>query len=209
MSAFVLVCFAFEAEAKPFRKLIRNRADVRVLVTGMGRRNTERSIAVALQTQRPARVFTCGIAGALNPTLRIGDVVFQTRDGEIAHQLRRAGAKDGAIVCEDRVAITPKEKAALREHTRADAVEMESACIQEACDRQQIVCATVRAISDAAEDELPLDMNKLWTGGKNLNPLKLTFAILGSPHKIPALMRLGKNSAIATRQLARVLREVI
>jgi adenosylhomocysteine nucleosidase len=204
-----LVCFAFEAEAKPFRKLIRNRPDVRVLVTGMGRRNTEHSIALALQSERPARVFTCGIAGALNPALRIGDVVFQTRDEQIAEQLRRAGARKGAIVCEDRVAITPEEKAALRGRTGADAVEMESACIQDACEQKRIVCATVRAISDTADDRLPLDMNKLWTGGKNLNPLKLTFAVLASPHKIPALMRLGKHSAIATRQLARVLREII
>jgi adenosylhomocysteine nucleosidase len=209
MSAPVLVCFAFEAEAKPFRKLIRNRTDVRVLVTGMGRRNTERAIESALNAERPARVFTCGIAGGLDPTLRIGDIVFQTRDEEIAGKLRRAGAKARAITCETRVAITAAEKAALRERTKADAVEMESACIQEACAQQQIACATVRAISDAANDELPLDMNLLWTGGKNLNPVKLTLAILKSPQKIPALLRLGKNSAIATRQLGRVLSRVI
>ena len=34
MSAPVLVCFAVPQEAKPFQRLVRNRDDVRVLITG-------------------------------------------------------------------------------------------------------------------------------------------------------------------------------
>jgi len=209
MSAPVLVCFALEGEAKPFRKLIRDRADVRVLVTGMARRNTERAIQTALKTIQPSHVFTCGVAGALDPSLRIGDVLFETRAKGITERLSAAGAKPGTFTCEDRVAITRAEKAALREQTKADAVEMESAFIQTACAEQIIECATVRAVSDIADDDLPLDFNSLWTPRQKLSPAKLAFAILKAPQKIPALMRLGKNSAFAAEQLALVLAKII
>ena len=75
MSRPVLVCFAVPQEAKPFLKLIGQDRDVRVLVTGMGARNAERSLLATLSTISPQRVFTCGFAGALAPDLQIGDVV--------------------------------------------------------------------------------------------------------------------------------------
>src|SRR4051794_22781139 len=109
MSAPVLVCFALEGEAKPFRKLIRNRADVRVIVTGMARRNTERAIQMAFKTIQPTRVLTCGVAGALDPLLPIGAVLFETRAKGSAEKLLAAGAKPGKFACEDRVAITRAE----------------------------------------------------------------------------------------------------
>jgi adenosylhomocysteine nucleosidase len=209
MSAPVLVCFALEGEAKPFRMFVRYRPDVRVLVTGMAQRNTERAIQAALLSNPPRMVFTCGVAGALDPALKVGDVLFHTRDENLAARLASAGARDGVITCEDHVAVTRAQKAALRERTGADAVEMESAFIQSACSAVGLPCATVRAISDAAHDDLPLDFNLLWTSGQKLSPAKLALAILRAPQKIPALMRLGRSSAFAARQLAQVLSRVI
>ena len=209
MSAPVLVCFALEGEAKPFRRLMRGRDDVRILVTGMARRNTEREIHSALEAATPGIVFTCGVAGALDALLRIGDVLFETAEEQIAEKLRAAGGRAAKFACADRVAITRAEKTALRERTQADAVEMESAFIHEACAKRRIACATVRAISDTADDDLPLDFNLLWTEEQKLSPVKLALAILRAPHRISALIRLGQNSARAAEELARVLTQVI
>lgn len=209
MSAPVLVCFALEGEAKPFRKLIRDRESFRVLVTGMGQRNTERAIASALTEFKPQHAFTCGIAGALDPALQTGDVVFETRDNSLAEKLAHAGARRGAIACTPRVLITRAEKAALRELTKADAVEMESAFIQTACAELGIPCATVRAISDTANEDLPLDMNLLCDAEQNLSSAKIAFAILRAPHKIPALMRLGSKCNVAAKKLAEVLMAIV
>lgn len=209
MSAPVLVCFALAGEAKPFRNLIRNRANVSVLVTGMARRNTEYAIEAALKTVRPRRVFTCGVAGALDPALRVGHVLFHTCVESIASELRSAGATPGTFSCEDHVLITRAEKAALRQRTKADAVEMESAFIQIMCAQQNIECATVRAISDTANDDLPLDFNSLRSPRWELSPSKLALAILTAPQLIPALVRLGRNNAFAAKQLATVLGKII
>ena len=126
MSATVLVCFALPLEAKPFQQSLGPRSGVRVLITGMGPRNALRCAQQALRVQRPVRVLTCGVAGALNPSLRVGDVIFQTADPLLTERLRAAGATAASFHCATRVAVTAAEKSALRQQTDSDAVDMES-----------------------------------------------------------------------------------
>ena len=202
MSALTLVCFAVPQEAAPFQKLVRGRAGVRVLITGMGARHAERAAREAVHELRPARVFTCGFAGALNPALVIGDVVCP-------RETICWGAKPVVFHCASRVAITVAEKQALRAQTGADVVEMESAVITRVCRAAGVECVTLRAISDTAHEDLPLDFNALMTAEEKLSPLKLALAVLKAPQKIPALLRLGRNSATAAARLAEVLQRTL
>jgi hypothetical protein len=86
---------------------------------------------------------------------------------------------------------------------------MESAVVEGVCRESGIECLTVRAISDTACENLPLDFNALMTPEQKLSPAKLALAILKAPQKIPVLVRLGKNSAFAAKQLADVLAALI
>ena len=197
-SAFKLVCFAVPLEAKPFLEFAQGRNDLRVLLTGIGMRNAERAIREVMKCQRPARVFTCGFAGALNPQLKIGDLVTNL-------EVPLPGTQRVIFTCAARVAITAAEKSALRAHTGADAVEMESAVIENVCRESRVPCVTLRVISDTAGENLPLDFNALMTGEHEISSSKLALAILKSPRSIPALVRLGRNSAFAAGRLATVL----
>jgi adenosylhomocysteine nucleosidase len=198
MSGRVLVCFAVSQEAKPFQKLVRSQGpQVRVLVTGMGPRNAERAVRTAIQNEKPSHVFTCGFAGALAPELKIADLVCSL-------EMPMVGAKAVRFIATERVAVTVADKSALHAQG-ADAVEMESATIARLCKEQGIPCVTLRAISDLANEDLPLNFNELLDGQENLSPAKLALAIIKAPHKIPALMRLGKNSALAAEKLAQAL----
>ena len=85
-----LVCFAVKEEAKFFDPIVRARKDLRLLLTGMGPRNAERAISVALQRERPNLVLSAGFAGGLRPGLPGGAVVFA-----LDHELR-------IIYCNDR-----------------------------------------------------------------------------------------------------------
>ena len=204
-----LVCFALKEEAGTFQRLTADRENVSVLITGIGRKNSERTLIERLNHHTPRFVLTCGFAGGIDPVLEAGDVLWATDDPALRDKLQAAGAKRVKFFCATRIAITRQEKHALRRTTGADAVEMESEAIQALCRARGIPCATVRAVSDAASEDLPLDFNQLSKPDLSLDYLKLLGAIAKSPKKIPGLLRLQRNSRLAAQQLAQVLTTVI
>jgi adenosylhomocysteine nucleosidase len=205
----VLVCFALKEEARPFQQWAGGRDNIKVILVGMGKRNAERAIRDALAEEQPRLVLTCGSAGGLRPELTIGSVVFEA-DAETGLEpaLLVAGAQRGCFHCSDRVATTAAEKRALRQSTGADAVEMESEVIRAVCREQNIPSATVRAILDSAEEDLPLDFNPLLTAEQKLSYARLALALVKSPGKVAALLRLRKHSQAAARSLADVLARI-
>jgi uridine phosphorylase len=242
-----LICFPLKEEATPFRKIATAKSGVSVLLTGIGRRNAERSLReflaggasvlasrfqeapfsetrLASTLAPPAMVLTCGFAGGLNPDLKLGDVVFEnpnrrdelheslskvevgdSQSSSLREKLLAAGAKPATFFCADHIATTAAEKKKLRDETGADAVEMESAAIFAVCREHGIPCATVRVISDTANEDLPLDFNQLSKPDQSLDYGKLFMAIAKSPGKIGALMKLQKQTQFAAEQLAQVL----
>ncbi len=202
----LLVCFAVREEAAPVLPLPRVNGGREALITGMGRRNASTRFSQALTRISPDRVITCGFAGALSPTLRIGDVLFdEDFDAGFGERLRALGAIPANFYCSTRVAITAAEKAELRRTTNADAVEMESSVIRTLCRERGIPSATVRVISDTAHEDLPLDFNALMTSEQQVSMLKLTGALLRSPGSVRRLLVLQRNTRFAARQLGHVL----
>jgi adenosylhomocysteine nucleosidase len=213
-----LICFALKEEAAPFRKIaavigLRRGHHISILLTGIGRQNAEKSVREFLATHSPKLVLTCGFAGGLNPDLKFGEVIFELAgpaadDQKLVANLNAAGAKPAKFFCADRIATTIAEKKKLRAETGADAVEMESAAIHAVCRERGIPCATVRVISDTANENLPLDFNALAKPDKNMDFGKLFLAIVKSPGKIGALMELQKKTKFAAEQLTNVLAKI-
>ena len=204
-----LVCFALEEEAAPFRRLAPAYTGVSILITGIGQKNAETSVREFLKNNSPGQVLTCGFAGGLNPELKIGDVVFLTLQRTLWDALATQGARSAYFLSGNRIITTAAEKAELRRKTRQDAVEMESAHIQLICRERKIPCTTVRVISDTAQENLPFDFNQLSKPDSSLDFGKLAWALAKSPGKIPALLRLRKNTSLAAQRLAEVLAKVI
>ncbi len=204
-----LVCFAVREEAAfVWRHFVRGGSER--LVTGMGRRNASTRFLEALHRLNPDRVLTCGFAGALNPELKVGNVLFdEDYDFGMGKALLAAGAIPAKFYCSVRVAVTAAEKAELWRTTGADAVEMESSVIRSLCRDRGIPSATVRVISDAANEDLPLDFNGLMTSDQNISIPKLTMTLLKSPSSIPKLIDLQRNTRMAARRLADVLHKTL
>ena len=202
----ILVCFAVEEEAKPFRKIARDHSAIRILVTGIGQANARQATKAALNTNTLETVLTCGFAGGLNPDWPRGTVLLTApEDFPHAARLVEAGARKGAFHCAERVLITAAEKQAAREATGADAVEMESGEIWRVCGEAGIPCATARVISDAAEETLPLDFNKLLKADLTLSRVALAKELLKSPDRIPGLIRFQRNITECAERLGTVL----
>jgi adenosylhomocysteine nucleosidase len=230
----LLVCFAVKEEAKFFlphrmrpawrKKPSKPRAKAKsaiprpmnqvdicqVWMTGIGRANAARSIRQAIALVQPERVISAGFAGGLNPALKFGAIVYeQDFDAGFAPELEDLGAVPARFYCHRRVAITAQEKRQLWQSSGADAVEMESSVIRTICREHHIPSATIRVISDDASQDLPLDFNALMTSEDRINYLKLIWAVLSRPSRIPKLVEFQRHTVVAARRLGSVLEELL
>jgi adenosylhomocysteine nucleosidase len=209
-SPSTLVCFAVKEEARYFARRVDSHPEIRILLTGMGRLNVERTVRPALVAHAPQRVITAGFAGGLRPELKTGTVVFfaDPETGLESH-LRASGATQVHFYNAETVISTAVEKQALFRTTGAEAVEMESQYVQALCREAQVPAATVRVILDTAAEDLPLDFNQVMTPDQRMDYGKLAFHLLRSPSKIKVLLRLQKQSTFAARRLAEILAPVL
>jgi adenosylhomocysteine nucleosidase len=202
----VLITFAVKEEMKFFS----GGEGIRRFITGMGRDNAERNVLAALEEIKPRLVLTCGFAGGLNPKLKAAEVVFQADPGTDLHsKIEQAGATPVSFFCARRVAITSDEKLRLWRGTGLDAVEMESETIRELCLQRDIPSATVRVISDAADEDLPLDFNTLMSPAQKIHYGKLSWALVRSPWKLAELLAFQQKTVDAAQALGNFLRKLI
>lgn len=154
-------------------------------------------------------VLSCGYAGGLNPGLPTGAVIFDSDDATISAALENLRIKRGCFHCSSRVATTRDEKTELRRSTSADAVEMESSVIRQISRTAGIPSATIRVISDAADEDLPVDFNPLMTAEGKIRMSGLLWQIARRPRVIPQLIALGSTTSRAARRLAQCLEDLL
>lgn len=221
----VVLFFAVPEEARPFvrewnrgsgPRLKRSRGPglgawhsgtLRVHVTGMGSRNAERvGRAVLSEGPVPCAWVTAGFAGGLDPALPTGAIIHDADPGVDRYlRLTELGGRPARFHQAARVAVTAEEKTRLRADTGCDAVEMESSTLRALARERGIPGATVRVISDAAGDTLPLDFNALMTPDDRLDFGRLAWTLIRSPGLIPRLMTFQKTVAHASACLAAAL----
>lgn len=207
-----LICFAVREEAKPFlQKLCPTDAD-QVIVTGMGAKNAASALIRELdnRSQKPNFIISCGFAGGLSPELATGSVIYSADEGFLLlPKLQSSSAKSAEIRSTDRVLITVEEKAAFRETNGADAVEMESDTIRRIAAERGIPSATIRVISDAWNEPMPIDFNRFIGPDDNLQLPRLIAHILTHPTVIPAMLRFQKQTTAAGGALAQTLTHIL
>jgi len=158
----------------------------------------------------PGIILSCGIAGALAPSLRPGDVVIDG-DAMVADRLGQVlpHAQRGGIVGSDAIAATAAEKRLLHERTGALAVDMESHVAARVAVRKGLSFASLRVISDRAEDDLPpaalVGMRP--DGGMALGAVLASLA--RAPRQLPALIRTGRQADQAFRSLETAFEAII
>ncbi|MBI07832.1 MAG: hypothetical protein CMI30_00610 [Opitutae bacterium] len=210
MKPNILACFAVEEEAKPFRKIARDYSAIQILITGIGRNNARKATLRAIEQTLPESVFTCGFAGGLNPAHSSGRVLYACDESFPYHDsLAEAGAISASFYCAERVLITADEKEIARDTTQADAVEMESGAIWEVCQKSSIPCCTLRVVSDAANETLPLDFNRTLSSDHTISHTALAKELLKNPGRIPELIRFRRQITGCAERLATVLARAV
>lgn len=198
-------------------------AQVGVVLTGIGPRQGALKISeIVWESNETVRVcISAGLAGALRPEYQLADVlaaraVYSSAtpgpresqvidcDPSLVALAGECGARIVArVYTADRVISTAGEK--LRLGAEADAVEMESFEIVKECMTYGARSVVIRAISDTAQEDLPLDMNRILTGDGRVSRSRVLGQLVRRPWALPGLLRLGARSKRAAEALAAFL----
>lgn len=149
-------------------------------------------------------VILAGLAGALDPSLQVGDVVV---DGPVTSP--PAGVRLGKILSVDHLVSTPAEKEQLHRETGASAVDMETGAVTAWAERQGLPLWNVRAISDRADQTLNPDLLHLIDPWGRPRPLRVARRLLGGPSRVKELRELGRAANFAAGRLAAAIADLL
>jgi adenosylhomocysteine nucleosidase len=162
------------------------------------------------------RLVSFGIAGALDPTLKPGDLIVasavRTVQGErlpvdqkwLAHLTRHlTEARVADVVGSTTIAASVEQKAMLHRDTGAACVDQESHWVAEAAHADRLPFMVIRAIADRAGDALPpAVLVGLDTKG-NPQTAAVIGALLRDPMQLPGLIRVAFQTRKALKALFR------
>lgn len=177
----------------------------------------------ALHEHKPCFLIICGFAGALTASAAPGALVIARTVIDVASpnieyrpdsallaaaeslRLNSIPIFTGGQATGNRVLIHASEKHALAARTGATAVDMETAGAVRAAEAVGIPWLAVRAITDSAQEDMPLDFNTLVDTDGSMDITRIMLAAITHPWKLPGLIQLGKNSSLAASNLATFL----
>ena len=144
-----LLIFATEAEAAPVRAL---RPDLEIAICGVGVVETAVSVAKIIESKHPEAIVLCGIAGAYDKTLKVGDVVSVVveQSATLPELYRKSYSATLKLPLPEVVSNTVMAVGA--EATGAQVENMEGAALFALCEHYGVACGQIRAISNYTDD---------------------------------------------------------
>jgi nucleoside phosphorylase len=187
-----------------------------VSLTGMGIKSLDFKSATCLRSAGIDAIISSGLCGGLSTRYRVGQIIAPKRVGTLRDANRLATAapladlaeRQGATVVEtlltaDHIIDSEAEKARLSQF--ADVVDMESFHIVHEFSLEAAPVTVIRAISDAANETLPLDFSKVLTASGQVKVAPMVKELVSRPTRIPHLIQFAKQSREAARNLANFL----
>jgi adenosylhomocysteine nucleosidase len=179
-----------------------------LVCAGIGPEPARRAAEAILALYSPNCVYSVGYAGALEPTVRTGDIlqparVINTKDGSSSSIV----GGHGTLVSHALIA-SAAQKTKLREAYNAQAVDMEASAVARAAEARGIAFAVVKAISDEFNFELPATEQFVDTQGR-FQQTRFAIFIALRPWLWARVAQLERNSALATRNLCAELQKIV
>ncbi len=185
--------------------------EVQLLLTicGIGQDRAKHA-ALMMAHKNPSLIISTGYGGALQKGIRAGDLaVDQSQsNADWTHFIKTLAEKQnlkmhgGTFSSAPSLLATGDEKMALGDRTGAIVVEMESRAIRDVCREKNIAFGSIRAVSDAVEQNLSAAARTIGPDGK------LTFqfwkTVLTRPDEWGSLLGMQRGTSKANRALVRL-----
>jgi adenosylhomocysteine nucleosidase len=146
-------------------------------------------------------IILAGLAGGLNPDLSAGEVIIEGSP--------QPPFRSGRIHTSDHLVTTSEEKQRLFNETGCDAVDMEGTIVRKFAESAGLSLIHIRAISDSAHEAVPERMMSWIDDVGQPQTSRIAADLALHPGQIPAMIRLGKNSRIALRNLSQALSQIV
>jgi adenosylhomocysteine nucleosidase len=207
------------------RRTVVGAAEITVLITGVGTQAAAQAMDLMMRMADKDQYFdvcvSSGLAGALCETLGVGDIIapkeliIELKHGgqgaerlEVDTELREfalgRGAKNAnCLFTTDEILVKASQKRSCA--SRAQSVDMESFEIVKAASALGARSVVIRAISDAATEDLPINFNLTLSEQKEVRLSKVLMQIARNPLALPSLIRFGRQSKRAGTLLAEFL----
>ncbi len=200
-------------------------AEVTVLITGVGAQAAAQAMDLMMRMADKDQYFevciSSGLAGALCETLGVGDIIapkelivelkhadLREERLEVDAELRRLALGQGAkeancLFTTDEILVKASQKKSCA--SRAQSVDMESFEIVKAATAWGARSVVIRAISDAATEDLPINFNLTLSAQNQVSIPKVLGQLAKNPLALPSLIRFGRQSKRAGVLLATFL----
>jgi adenosylhomocysteine nucleosidase len=193
---------------------------VAIALSGTGRQAATKAVEALILGHRPGWVFSAGFCGGLDPKLKRHDILVADRVAEVEgreisvdpQRIASAGliaGQDlhvGRLLTVDTVVRRPREKQALGEARDALGVDLESFAVADACQQRLIPFLAIRVVSDAVDDELPREVERLARQKSRAAQFGAALgAILDRPGALKQMLKLKENALKSSDRLAQTL----
>lgn len=197
------IVVGLRAEARIARKL-----GWQVAIGGGGAAGAARA-AARLREAGVRSLVSFGLAGALDPALRPGDIVAPRAvlldgarlDCDPALTARLGGATPHLLLAADEVAVSADHKRLLFRHTHAHAIDIETAAVARAAMQAGLAFAVLRAICDPANCSLPPAALAALDARGAIGLGRVLRSLLRHPRQIRDLRELAADATLARRAL--------
>jgi nucleoside phosphorylase len=179
-----------------------------IAIGGIGQKFARRAAEVAVEYAQPQRLISAGIAGALSPKLKVGDVGHVREVIDAATGVRYAGMSgDWVLATAQDVSSVAGKRELLAKHG-ADVVDMEGAAVAQVAMERGLEFASVKAISDDAAFEMP-PLNRFIDKNGRFATARFVVYIAFRPKWWSSLGTLKRNSDLATKNLCSRLEHLL
>jgi adenosylhomocysteine nucleosidase len=179
------------------------------VATGGGTPDGAARAALRLVGQGVNALVSFGLAGGLDPALRPGSVIIPAlvlSEGKVyaAEPVLAdlfGGVTGHRLVAGTAVAADSRAKRRMHAETQAHAVDLESGSVARVAQDHGLPFAAVRAISDAADRDLPPAALVALDRDGSIDLVRVLASLLRQPMQLPALLALASDASRARRAL--------
>jgi adenosylhomocysteine nucleosidase len=222
MSVDIAIIAALEREVRPLvrrwrrRQLVLGEATipafasngVLVVCSGIGAPLARQAAVAVFASERPRIIISAGLAGALDPKLKVGQIFHPATVVDLGTGARfYAGGSDGVLVSASSV-LDRDAKRRISGAFGGHAVDMEAAAVALVAGQHDCPFIALKAVSEQKDFPMP-SFDRFIDSRGRIRTARLVAAYALRPGSWPMLGRLARNTARASRELCRALSHLI